>query len=261
LGVLILYFIHNTRVHFVLMVLLMLANYTFMRTKYVVMVFCSTAYILILFQFLDIPFITVVQERLFDTVLGCVIAFSAGYFLFPDWEAHQIKNYMADMLLANAAYLQKATESLEGKTVDKVAYKLARKAVYVHSANLSAAFQRMASEPKRRQYNNELMQQFLVRNHLLFSNIAHLTTLLNDGVPRPACRQAAQAQQAVYKLYGISKKLGVQPPQVPLKAATAVTQESPHSTAPDDALLQPNVDFIVKLCDNIGKTTDAILAA
>lgn len=261
LGVLILYFIKNTTAHFILMVGLMLGTYTFMRTRYLVMVICTTAYILILFQFLNIPFITVVQERVFDTVLGCAIAFAAGYFLFPDWEAEQIKKYMAQVLLANAAYLQKVTESLDGKPVDNVAYKLARKQVYVQSANLSAAYQRMAAEPKRRQHRTQLVHQFLVRNHLLFSNIANVAALLHD----PACPYpdvSGTAKKAIHRLYGLSKKLDADAP-VP-DAENRDVKTVPHATEAkpaDNALLQSGVAFVLKLCDDICKTTEAILSA
>lgn len=261
IGVLILYFIKSTTAHFVLMVVLMLGTYTFLRTNYLVVVVCTTAYILILFQFLDIPFITVVQERIFDTVLGCAIAFSAGYFLFPDWEAEQIKKHMADMLLANAAYLQKVAEHLDGKPADKIAYKLARKQVYVQSANLSAAYQRMAAEPKRRQHRTHLVHQFLVRNHLLFSSIAHLAALA--GEQQRSCHSLAQtAKKAIDKLHGLSKKLdaGAAVPE-PTHPKPGLLFGATEGASADTALLKTNVDFISKLCDDIGKTTDAILAA
>lgn len=262
IGVLLLYFIKNTTAHFIIMVLLMLGAFTFVRTKYVVMVICTTAYILILFQFLNIPFITVVQERIFDTVLGCVIAFSTGYFLFPDWEAYQIKKYMADVLLANAAYMQKVTGSLEGNATDKIEYKLARKAVYVQSANLSAAYQRMAAEPKKRQYDKTLMHQFLVRSHLLFSNIAHLATLLNEARPPCSYKLAETSKQAIGKLYGLSKKLDADAPLPAIETyKPQQATEAANGTQADDVILKTSVAFIAKLCDDIEKTTEAILAA
>jgi len=261
IGAAILFFIKNTTAHFVLMVLLMLGAYTFLRTWYVVMVICTTAYIVILFQFLNIPFITVVQERVFDTVLGCVIAFSAGYFLFPDWEAHQIKNHMADVLTANAVYLQNVTQALEGAEPDRIEYKLARKTVYVQSANLSAAYQRMVAEPKSRQYDKTVLHQFMVRNHLLFSNIAHLATLLQDAPQRTAYPLAARTKKAAQKLEVLSKKLNSETLLPEPNNATAQTHiEAMEETATEDMSLKTSVDFIVKLCDDIEVTTKAILA-
>ena len=178
IGVLILVFINDKTIHFALMVLFMIATYSFMRIQYLVMVICMTPYILILFSFLGSNFKIVAEERIFDTVLGCAIAFSAGYFLFPHWESDQLKNYMQGLLRANAAYLQKIIDALSGKRPDMLEYKLARKDVYLNSANLSAAFQRMLSEPKSKQKKEKDVHQFVVLNHILFSNIATVATTL-----------------------------------------------------------------------------------
>lgn len=261
IGVVILYFIKNAVVHFVLLVVFMIGTYTFMRSRYIVMVVCTTAYIIILFQFLNIPFISVVQERVFDTVLGCLIAFSAGYFLFPDWEAGQLHKHMADVLRANATYLQIVSARLNGNAIDKLEYKLARRVVYLQSAALSAAYQRMASEPKRQQRAMQFTQQFLVRNHLLFSNIAHVASLLAER-PKPLPHLALLAQACVETLHGILKKLDGEThvrdtkPVVETEPAMQITP-----AAGEEALLQTNVQFIANLCADIEKTTIAILAA
>jgi uncharacterized membrane protein YccC len=115
LGVIFLLLVKNTTLQFWVMVLLMTGAFTFLRTRYVVMVICTTAYILILFQFLNIPFISVVGERIFDTVLGCAIAFSAGYFLFPDWEAQQVKKYMEEVLTCQCSLPESGFGRVEAK--------------------------------------------------------------------------------------------------------------------------------------------------
>ena len=260
-GVIFLLLVKNATAQFTVMVLLMIGAFSFNRSRYVVMVICTTAYILILFQFLDIPFLSVARERIFDTVLGCAIAFAAGYFLFPDWEAAQLQKHMAAVLVANAAYLQKIIAGLQGKGAERLAYKLARKAVYVQSANLSAAYQRMAAEPKSRQRSLTATYQFLVRNHLLFSNMAHVAALVQERPLQPAPALAATANIAVDKLYGLSKKLDADV-ALPEAGATNSTP-APHAAAiaPDDVLLQKALEFIVKLCGDIEKTTGAILAA
>src|SRR5206468_7273733 len=77
IGVLVLVFVPNKTVQFVFMVLFMIGTYSFMRIRYLLMVICTTPYILILFSFLGTGYKSVVQERIFDTVLGCTIAFTA----------------------------------------------------------------------------------------------------------------------------------------------------------------------------------------
>jgi uncharacterized membrane protein YccC len=53
-------------------------------------------------------------------------------------------------------------------------YKVARKEVYVATANLSSLFQRMFSEPKSKQFLIKELHQFTALNHLLSSYIATL---------------------------------------------------------------------------------------
>ncbi|MDB5015049.1 MAG: hypothetical protein JWQ25_3251, partial [Daejeonella sp.] len=59
-------------------------------------------------------------------------------------------------------------------TPDITAYKLARKNVYVTTANIGGAFQRMVSEPKSKQIRINEIQKFVVLNHILSSYIATL---------------------------------------------------------------------------------------
>jgi hypothetical protein len=54
-------------------------------------------------------------------------------------------------------------------------YKLARKEVYVSTANLASLFQRMFEEPKSKQLYIQELHQFTVLNHLLSSYIATLS--------------------------------------------------------------------------------------
>jgi hypothetical protein len=75
---------------------------------------------------------------------------------------------------------------------------------------LTAAYQRMRAEPKRRQQNLAHTHQFIVRNHLLFSNIAHLAALIKPGAAPASPLLAAVADSIVQKLHGLSKKLYIQ---------------------------------------------------
>jgi uncharacterized membrane protein (TIGR01666 family) len=253
IGILILVFIPDKTVHFVLMVLLMIATYSFMRIQYLVMVICMTPYILILFSFLGSNFKLVAEERILDTLLGCTIAFAAGYFLFPHWESDQLKQYMQGILKANAAYLQKIIDALSGKKPGMLEYKLARKDVYLNSANLSAAFQRMLSEPKSKQKKEKDVHQFVVLNHILFSNIANLaTTLLSKDEKVYPAEFVHIAKKARRSLCESSRKLGDDAVVNPSKDGHPVYHETNLNS--DDALMREQLNFINKLSADIDKT-------
>ena len=258
IGVVILTLTHDRTIHFIFLVLFMLGTYSFMRIKYLVMVICITPYILIFFSFIGGEYRSVIEERLLDTAIGCVIAFSASYFLFPSWEAGQLKNDMRGIVRANTNYLQKIVEALGGYGINLLDYKLARKDVYLNSANLSATFQRMLSEPKSKQGAEKDIHQFVVLNHILFSNTANLSAAVFSKEKRtyPA-ELIAPGKKAVNKLNEVRKKLGDD---------TAIASEALKKSSPsgqietaDDLLVKKQLDFIYNLAGDLEKTTNAII--
>jgi uncharacterized membrane protein YccC len=116
-----------------------------------------------------------------DTLIGSIIAFFSSYVVLPNWEYFQFKNFMREVLIANYHYLHNVAEELSGKKSDVISYKLARKNVYVSSANLGSAFQRMLTEPKSKQQNIKEYHKFVVINHMLSSYIATLMTTLQQA--------------------------------------------------------------------------------
>src|SRR5690606_26206116 len=124
IGILILVLIRDTTVHFIFMVLFMIGTYSFLRINYLLMVICTTPYVLILFSLFGFLVADVARERLLDTLIGCAIALSASYFLFPKWESEELRNYMKGILKANAGYMRKILEALSGQQVSMLEYKL-----------------------------------------------------------------------------------------------------------------------------------------
>lgn len=259
IGVLILLLVENAKVQFACMVLLMVGAYSVLRTNYIAMVIYITAYILILFRFLGIPFISVAQERILDTVIGCSIAFSTGYFLFPVWEANQLPHFMSEVLKANARYLQKFIDSMRTQNLNLLDYKLARKNVYVHAANLAAAFRRMISEPRNKQYNRSQVQLFVIQNHLLLSNTANLVAIAR------AQRTVHNREELVLKAEECVQVLEHTAAYV-AKDAPAVWENNSKKEAEqpmslEDLLLKKQIEFIYELCRDIQRTAETILAA
>ncbi len=257
IGILILVFIPNTTVQFALMVIFMIGTYSFMRIHYLLMVICTTPYILILFSFLGTGYKAVAQERIFDTVLGCAIAFSASYFLFPYWESGQLKMHMKGTVQANANYVEKILKALCGNPVSMLEYKLARKAVYLNSANLSAAFQRMLSEPKTKQYNSEQVHQFVVLTLILYSNIATVARTLmgkeshvyDQKLVRPAKRSLSLLNQIMDKIDG--KPVVIQKEEERKETDVA-------SLHPDELLLRDQLAFIQRVIADMGRSVALI---
>lgn len=253
IGVLILLFIPNKTVQFIFMIIFMLGTYSFMRIKYLVMVVCTTPYVLILFHLLGADFIHLAGERLLDTSIGCAIAFIAGYFLFPIWEAHQLQPYMLQMLQANKQYLQKVLSALLGHEVTQLDYKLSRKEVYVASANLSSAFQRMLSEPKSKQTNDKLVHQFVVLNHILFSNIASVATTLLSQNPRLHSSPLVSAAKRSLRYLNDSVCL-FSPGQIK-DNVQQIRTESVDVLQADEKPIREQLEFIERISGDVEKAT------
>lgn len=180
MGGIILYYVKDKNVLFVILLLFMIASYSFQRLNYVVSVLFMTPFILIIFDFLGIGAIALAKERIYNTLIGSAIALSASYSLFPNWEFENLKESMLEMLKSNRNYLNEIRKMYFENRFDDTSYKLARKDVYVSSSNLASMFQRMFTEPKSKQLYIKELHQFTVLNHLLSSYIASLNLLIKE---------------------------------------------------------------------------------
>ena len=217
-----------------------------------------TPYILILFSFLGVN--NIVEERIADTVIGSVIAFLASYFIFPAWEFEQIHEDMRQVICANINYLVKIAESISGKTVDTTEYKLARKDVFVKSGNLSAAFERMTSEPKSKQKHVKEVHKFVVLNHILSSYIATVASELIGKRMRASQPDIIRSiKKSLAILNDTSKKIGGEKTDfITDKQSVVSLDDKPELLVPDDHLLKEQLGFINKISIDIAKVTEGI---
>jgi len=174
-GMAVVSYIHDKNVLFAILLICMIGSYSFQRKNYVVSVLFMTPYILILFDFLGMGSIALAQERIYDTFIGSGIALLASYSLFPTWEHEKLKEAMLNIIKANKAYYEQVVKLYFEKAYNRTDYKLARKEVYVSTANLASLFQRMFSEPKSKQLFIKEVHQFTALSHLLSSYVATLS--------------------------------------------------------------------------------------
>jgi len=173
-GILMLIWVQDPTARFLMLLIFMVLTYSLIRINYIISVMFMTPYLLILFSFLGQNTMEVAQERIVATLIGSGLAFVSSYVIFPSWEGHQIQNYMRKLLIANYNYFAKTLETLVNRDLSETDYKLARKDVYVATANMASAFQRMITEPKSKQKNSKGLHKFVVFNHLFSSHAANL---------------------------------------------------------------------------------------
>ena len=265
IGVFILFLIPDKTAQFIIMLVLMLLTYSFLRLNYIVSVIFMTPYVLIAFNFLGVELVKTAEERILDTLIGSALAISSVFVVFPNWESDQLNETLGKMLISNLNYLKTVAQRFNGFPLNLVEYKLARKEVYVQSGNLAAAFERMISEPKSKQKHAKDLHKFVVFNHILSSAIAAIAANLPDknSINLPAQFKAARHAQTI--LQETIKKLE---PATNASSAEAIAAkvENPNQKPNYDpaqvdlAFLDDQLRFISKISLDITKVTDVILS-
>ena len=255
IGLLIIYFIQDRTILFGFIIFFMVGTYTFIRSNYILMVIFTTPYVLILFNLLGLGFVNIAEERLLDTGIASVLALAGSYFLFPSWESVQLESYMVQVLKANQNYLQQLAAFFSGNNQSQLEYNLVRKELFVSTANLSAAFQRMLSEPKSKQLHSQEIYEFVVLNHVLSSNIASLRASMPNRLPGdfskdvllPIKKSITLLKQSLLQLNSHAAGDGI------IVAATLPSIEDKK-----DKHLIEQLNFIYKVTSDIGKIIQKI---
>ena len=183
IGVTILLLVKNIFVLMAIMVVFMAGCYMFIRTRYFISVLLMTPYLVIFFDLIYPSALTsLLYDRLLDTSIGSAIAFVASLFFVPVWEHTTIKKYMDAATEKNIAYYNKlALHFTSNDTLSKEELKPLRQQALTALANVSDAFNRMLSEPKRFQKNVEQVYKFVVLNHILTSHFSALAFYLTEN--------------------------------------------------------------------------------
>jgi uncharacterized membrane protein (TIGR01666 family) len=259
IGVLVLTFVHNRTLEVALLMIFMMGAYSFLRVNYITSVIFMTPYVLILFRFLGVGHLDVAEERIIDTVIGSSIAFLASYLIFPSWESEQLRQTLLDVVDANIRYLITLGENLTGKARNTTDYKLARKDVYVKSANLSAAFERMVSEPKSKQKKSKDVHKFVVLNHILSSYLSTIAAnITGTSLIHLRADNLKMLKRDIAVLNEISKKLGGNTFEFTADKIVA-DDELTAETAADQELLKEQLGFINKIGNDIQRITDNLV--
>lgn len=175
-GFLILFFIQEKTLLFLIMLAAMLISYSMLKLNYFISVIGITIYVLFSLYFLNPGgFQLALVDRITDTVLGSLIAILVSSTVLPFWEHKQSREYILNALKANQSYFSEVGKIFNGRSNDITLFKLSRKNAFVSLANLGDHFQRLLSEPKTRQPHLEEYHQFVATSHMLTSYIASLS--------------------------------------------------------------------------------------
>lgn len=126
-----------------------------------------------------------IWPRLFDTLLGSLIAAAAVFLVLPDWQGHRLNQVFANTLSRSADYLRQIMQQYESGKRDDLAYRLARRNAHNADAALSTTLSNMLLEPGHFRRDAETGFRFLVLSHTLLNYLsglgAHRASLPEDA--------------------------------------------------------------------------------
>ncbi len=112
--------------------------------------------------------------RLFDTLIGSVIAGLTVFLFLPDWQGRRLNKVLANTLTCNSIYLRQIMQQYAAGKSDDLAYRLARRNAHNADAALSTTLANMLMEPGQFRKEADVGFRFLVLSHTLLSYLSGL---------------------------------------------------------------------------------------
>ena len=112
--------------------------------------------------------------RLFDTLIGSVIAGLTVFLFLPDWQGRRLNKVLANTLTCNSIYLRQIMQQYAAGKRDDLAYRLARRNAHNADAALSTTLANMLMEPGQFRKEADVGFRFLVLSHTLLSYLSGL---------------------------------------------------------------------------------------
>lgn len=126
-----------------------------------------------------------IWPRLFDTLLGSLIAAAAVFLILPDWQGRRLNQVVANTLSCNSNYLRQIMRQYDSGKHDDLAYRLARRNAHNADAALSTTLSNMLLEPGHFRKDAETGFRFLILSHTLLNYLsglgAHRESLPDDA--------------------------------------------------------------------------------
>jgi uncharacterized membrane protein (TIGR01666 family) len=159
--------------------------FAFRTVQYANATMFITLLVLLCFNLLGEGF-EVALPRIFDTLIGCAIAWAAVSFIWPDWRFRNLPRVLERAVDANCRYLDAILEQYHQGRDNRLAYRIARREAWNRDAELASVISNMSTEPKVTAEMKETAFRLLCLNHTFTSYIsalgAHREQLTNPEI-------------------------------------------------------------------------------
>lgn len=227
IGLPILYFVPSLEGQMILIVISGVLFFALRTVQYAHATMFITLLVLLCFNLLGEGF-DVAAPRVYDTLLGCAIAWAAANFIWPDWKFRQFATIARNTLNANCRYLHAIRAQYHQGKDNGLRYRIARRDAHNSNAELASVISNMSADPKADKAIQDTTFHLLCLNHTLLSYISALGAhrqrlsniavldLLNDTVcyVDGALNHAVQDHHHITQaLEALSKRIGLLAPE------------------------------------------------
>ncbi|WP_031520136.1 YccS family putative transporter [Siccibacter colletis] len=185
IGIPVLYFVPSLEGQLILIVITGVLFFAFRNVQYAHATMFITLLVLLCFNLLGEGFV-VAMPRIFDTLVGCAIAWAAVSFIWPDWQFRRLPQVISQALNANCRYLDAILEQYHQGRDNRLQYRIARRDAHNRDAELASVVSNMATEPQASATLRETAFRLLCLNHTFTSYIsalgAHREKLTNTAI-------------------------------------------------------------------------------
>lgn len=148
-----------------------------------------TLSVIFIYAILQPDILKVIQFRVIDTIIGAALSYIAMRWLFPAWSFMEIGDTIKIGLKANTSFFKSISGYYQQKGEVPTSLKVNRKNAFLQMSNLSAAFQRMAQEPKSKQNNIDHIYELVVINQSFLSSLASLSAYIQNHKTTEASKE------------------------------------------------------------------------
>lgn len=173
LGIPILYFVPSIEGQLVLTVIFGVCFFYLSAKKYAIATLMATLMVLLIFNLKGAGY-AIILPRIMDTLLGCLIAWFAVNFIWPDWDFRNISNTIKKSTQATLGYFDAVTEQYQHGHNNSMDYRRARRHAHNAQTELASMISSLSTEPNP---DPELVHhafRYLVYSHSQLSYISAL---------------------------------------------------------------------------------------
>jgi len=173
IGLPVLYFVPSVEGQLLLIVITGVLFFVFRTVQYAHATLFITLLVLLCFNLLGEGF-EVAIPRIIDTLIGCLIAWAAVSFIWPDWRFRHLPRVLARAIDANCRYLDAILEQYHQGRDNRLAYRIARRDAYNRDAEFASVVSNMSTEPGASAELREAAFRLLCLNHTFTSYVSAL---------------------------------------------------------------------------------------